>query len=313
MRLLIATPLHLFLFDLSSGRLTELRSGDGEYYGLTWNQDAIFVSHSYVNNEDFMTHEDLVAAERGDVAIYTANGTPNRTPRRLLLTHQIEWVDDRLLVVDTGRERLSVYGADGRPIRDVPLGKLDWDRGPGKRLGHHFNSVHRSGDRVWIVAHGHDQPSEVWELSWPTLEVVNVHITKASWAHNVWDGEFGLVICDSYSGRLQDVCTGQTIWATGERGAITRGLAVNSTHLFVGHSEPGNRGERRINDSGLWVIDRATLTTTEAFRFPGAGCVNEIRLLDGPDECHNGEPFDDRLLTGCTVDCTLAVAEPTIP
>jgi hypothetical protein len=30
MRLLIATPLHLFQLDLSSGRLTELRSGDGE-------------------------------------------------------------------------------------------------------------------------------------------------------------------------------------------------------------------------------------------------------------------------------------------
>jgi hypothetical protein len=26
----------LLLFDLQSGALTELRSGDGEYYGLTW-------------------------------------------------------------------------------------------------------------------------------------------------------------------------------------------------------------------------------------------------------------------------------------
>ncbi len=51
-----------------------------------------------------------------------------------------------------------------------------------------------------------------------------------------------------------------------------------------------------MNDGGLWVIDRTTLTTIEQFRFPGSGCVNEIRLLDGPDECHNGEPFDDRLL-----------------
>jgi len=46
------------------------------------------------------------------------------------------------------------------------------------------------------------------------------------------------------------------------------------------------------------VVDRATLTTVEQFRFPGSGCVNEIRLLDGPDECHNGEPFDERLLAG---------------
>jgi hypothetical protein len=258
----------------------------------------MFVSHSYVNNEDFLTHRDLAGAERGDVASYAGGGVLARTPQRLLLTHQIEWTADRLLIIDTGRERLSVYGAEGTLIRDVALGELGWDRGPGGQLGHHFNSVHRSGDRVWIVAHGHHRPSEVWELSWPELEIVGVHVTRAAWAHNVWDGELGLVICDSYSGRLQEARTGQTIWAAGENGAITRGLAVNSTHLFVGHSEPGDRGERRVNDGGLWMIDRATLTTTERFRFAGSGCVNEIRILDGHDECHNDEPFDDHMLAG---------------
>jgi hypothetical protein len=48
----------------------------------------------------------------------------------------------------------------------------------------------------------------------------------------------------------------------------------------------------------LWVLDRATLVTVEEFCFPGIGCVNEIRLLDGPDECHNGEPFNEQLLAG---------------
>jgi hypothetical protein len=73
-------------------------------------------------------------------------------------------------------------------------------------------------------------------------------------------------------------------------------LAVNADYLFVGRSEYGDRGDRTVNDGGLWVIDRTTLTTIEQVRFPGSGCVNEIRLLDGPDECHNGEQFDDRLL-----------------
>ena len=297
MRLLISTPIQLFLFDLASGLLTRLRSGDGEYYGLTWNRDTMFLSHSYVNNEDFLTHKDLVGADRGEVAGYKSHGPVYRTRRRLLLTHQIEWVDDRLLVVDTGRERLSVYGVDGALIRDVALGGLGWDRGPNGQLGHHFNSVHRKGDRVWVVAHGHDQPSEVWELSWPDLDVLRVHVTKAAWAHNVWDGELGLVICDSYSGCLQEVYSGRTIWQADRKGAITRGLAVSATHLFVGHSEPGDRGERRVNDGGLWVIDRATLTTTERFRFAGSGCINEIRILDGSDECHNGARFAEGMLT----------------
>jgi hypothetical protein len=298
-RLLITTPLHIFAFDSESDRLTELRSGDGEYYGLTWTRGAIFVAHSHVSNEDLLTHEDLVEAERGEVVSYMADGRVlARTPQRLLLTHQIEWADDCLLVVDTGRERLSAYAADGTPLRDVALGELAWDRGPNGHLGHHFNSVHRSRDRVWVVAHNHDRSSEVWELSWPELEIVKVHVTTAKWAHNSWDSALGLVICDSYSGRLHEVHSGQTLWTANEEGAITRGLAASPTHLFVGRSEPGGRGERRVNDGGLWVIDRATLATVEQFRFPGSGCINEIRLLDGHDECHNGEHFDDRLLAG---------------
>lgn len=296
-RLLVVTPLHLFLFDARSGRLTELRSGDGEYYGLTWMPGAILVGHSHVNNEELLTHEDFVGSDRGEVASYAADGCVlARTQRRLLNAHQIEWAHDCLLVVDTGRERLSVYATDGSLIRDVALGDRFWDRGPDGRFGHHFNSVHRSADRVWIVAHNHERPSEVWELSWPELEIVEIHTTDAAWAHNVWNGSLGLVICDSRSGRLHEVRSRETIWTPGEDGVITRGLAVSAEHLFIGCSQPGGRGERKVNEGGLWVVDRATLTTVARFRFPGSGCINEIRLLDGPDECHNGEPFDNRLL-----------------
>jgi hypothetical protein len=303
-RLLIATPLHLFLLDALTGRLTELRYGDGEYYGLTWKRDAMLIAHSHVNNEEILRHEDLAAIDGGEVASYAADGQiVARTPRRLLLAHQIEWVDDQLLVVDTGRERLSVYAADGALIRDVALGDRGWDRGPGDVRGHHFNSVHRSGDHVWIVAHNHDRPSEVWELSWPELELTGVHVTVAAWAHNIWDGAFGLVVCDSRSGGLHEVRSGEVLWVPEEDGVIARGLAADADHLFVGHSEFGGRGERQVNNGGLWMVDRSTLTTVERFRFPGSGCVNEIRLLDGMDECHHGQPFDDRLLAGiCHID-----------
>jgi hypothetical protein len=266
---------------------------------MTWMRQAVLVGHSRVENEGLLTHENAAAAERGDVAGYAADGRVLiQTPRRLLLAHQIEWTDGQLLVIDTGRERLSVYAADGSLIRDVPLGEQQWDHGPYGQLGHHFNSVHRSGDRVWIVAHNHDRPSEVWELSWPELELVEIHATGTEWAHNVWDGALGLVICDSGRGSLYEMHSGETIWRSDENRTVSRGLAVGEHHLFLGRSEFADRGERLTNDGGLWVVDRTTLRTVEQFRFPGSGCVNEIRLLDGPDECHNGEPFDDRLLAG---------------
>jgi hypothetical protein len=281
--------------------VSEFRSGDGEYYGLTWRADALLIAHSHVSNAELLTHEELVKADRGEVVSYAADGTVlGRTPRRLFLGHQIEWVDDRLLAVDTGRERLSVYGANGDLIRDVALGGNDWDLSADGRLGHHFNSVHRSGDRVWVVAHNHERPSEVWELSWPSLELIDVHVTTTSWAHNAWEGALGLVICDSRSGGLHEVHSGETIWAA-EEDVITRGLAVGTDHLLIGRSEPSGRHGRLVSDGGLWVVDRKTLATVEEFRFPGRGCVNEIRLLDETDECHNGEPFDSRFLAGLSL------------
>jgi hypothetical protein len=259
----------------------------------------VWIGHSRVENEELQSHEDIVAAERGEAAGYGSDGTVlGRTPRRLVLSHQIECVEESLLVVDTGRERLSLYDADGAPIRDVALGDERWDHGPNGRLGHHFNSVHRSGERVWVVAHNHDRPSEVWELSWPELELIRVRGTSTQWAHNVWDGELGLVVCDSGGGSLYEVCSGETLWSSGEARTVSRGLAVNEDHLFVGRSEYGDRKERLLKDGGVWIVDRATLRTVEQLRFAGSGCVNEVRLLDGPDECHNGEPFDDRLLAG---------------
>ncbi len=297
MRLLITTPLHLLLVDADTGTIDEVRSGDGEYFGLSWSSEAIFVSHSRVSNEELLTHEAFVAAERGEVASYGRDGELKaRTPKRMLLPHQIEWVDDRLLVVDTGRERISAYAEDGHLIRDVALGDVGWDRGADDRMGHHFNGVHRSGERVWVVAHNHDRPSELWELSWPALELVEVHVTGAEWAHNLWEGSAGPVVCDSRNGKLHDVRSGETIWAAGEPGVISRGLAVSEDHLFVGRSEPSTRHGRLFNDGGLWVVDRETLQTVEELRFAGLGCVNEVRLLDGVDETHNGEPFHDGML-----------------
>lgn len=274
----------------------ELRSGDGEYYGLTWTRDAIFVGHSRINNEDLLTNADLRAAGRGEVLGYADNQVLAATPRRLLLAHQIEWSSDRLLVMDTGRERLSTYAANGSLMQDTHLGEHGWALDPDGHRGHHFNSVHRNGDRVWVVAHNYNYPSEIWELTWPTLELVEIHATGAAWAHNVWDGDLGFVTCDSRFGRLHEVRTGETIWTADEDEVITRGLAVGSDYLFIGRSEYGGRGERLVNTGGLWIVDRETLATVERLRFPGIGCVNEIRLIDGPDECHNGEPFDDRLL-----------------
>ena len=266
----------MFLFDARSGDLTELRSGDGEYYGLTWRRGAILVGHSRVNNEDLLTNADLQAADRGDVTSHSGGSVVDGTPRRLFLAHQIEWVDDRLLVVDTGRERLSAYAYDGTLIQDVSLGSHDWALGPDGLRGHHFNSVHRSGDRVWVVAHNYDDPSEIWELTWPGLELIKVHPTGAAWAHNTWDGELGLVTCDSRFGRLHEVGSGETIWTADEDEVLTRGLAVSPDHLFIGPIRV--RGTRRASLERRRIMDRRSDNSGNRRTIPFSG--DRVRQRD---------------------------------
>ena len=43
--------------------------------------------------------------------------------------------------------------------------------------------------------------------------------------------------------------------------------------------------------SGLWILDRRTWRETDYLALGPYGAVNEVRLLDVPDEAHHNEPF----------------------
>ena len=60
----------------------------------------------------------------------------------------------------------------------VRLAEKRWDVNEDGSKGNHFNSVHRSGDRLWVVGHNFEEPSGVWELTWPGLETVEVLLVR---------------------------------------------------------------------------------------------------------------------------------------
>jgi hypothetical protein len=288
MLLLVTTPSRVLLFDAVLGTTTLLRTGDGEYYGASWNFQALVLSHSGIDNGALRTWQDYRNGVRGFLRFYPRAETFHETRTELLGPHQIECIGDEVLVTNTGRNCISVYNSDGSLVRHVHLTDVLWDRNEDGRTGNHFNSVHLAGDRLWVVAHNFERPSSVWELSYPGLEVVGLKETGAHWAHNVWVGEWGVVICDSKSGSLYEVISGNTIWKADEQPILTRGLAVSGNYIFVGRSEYGNRRTRKRSAGGIWVIDRKTLKTVDKFILPGTGCVDDIRLVEAPDECHNG-------------------------
>ena len=292
--LLITTPLQLLLFDPEQGTTKRLRDGDGEYFGVSWDRHGPVLSHSNQDNESLRSIEDYRAAPKGTLTFLRPGREPITTAPTLVQPHQIECVDELVLATNTGRNCLTVFGADGALRRHVRLNDVLWDRLDDGATGNHFNSVHRHGDRVYVVAHNHERPSAVHELTWPALQPVCVHESRASWAHNVWIGEHGIVVCDSKDGSLLAVEQGRTLWRPNETDVITRGLAVTPEHIYVGRSGHGTRGERVRNDGGLWMVERKTMRTVASFLFRGSGCVNDLRVLNAPDECHGSTPFDPR-------------------
>jgi hypothetical protein len=272
MQLLISTPLHILLVDLANGQTSILRSGDGYYYGITAKNGVVVLTHT-----------------GGYLQYFRSQTKPKVTINCLIQPHQVEWVDENILAANTGRNCVSVFSGNGNFSRDVYLNSIRKDDKEKNRKGNHFNSVHRDGNRIYVCAHNYERPSEVWELSWPELEVVDTHVSSAGWAHNIWIGEMGMVICDSKNGCLQEVKSGKTIWKSDEQPVMTRGLAISKDHIFVGRSFHNPRLERFWQDGGFWILDRHTLQVIEKIVLPGVGDIHEIRLVGSPDACHNDQ------------------------
>lgn len=292
MQLLVSTPLHILMVDPFSGRTSVLRTGDGYYYGITYKQGNLVLSHS-----------------GGYLGYFNRETSPASTVNHLTQPHQIEWVDDKILVANTGKNCVSVFDDQGNLLRDVYLNEIRRDDKDKGRKGNHFNSIHRSGVRVYVVAHNYDRPSEVWELTWPDLNIVTTRVSQAGWAHNLWDSEWGMVTCNSKAGTLHEVISNETLWAPKEEGILTRGLAVSEEYVFVGRSLHNERKERYWKDGGIWVLDRKTLKTLDKILLPGSGDVHEIRLIGVLDECHNDQIIPrDALANICSVSPIIAWA-----
>jgi hypothetical protein len=272
MPLLVTTPLQIFFIDENIGRVSILRSGDGYYFGITHKKDVIILSHS-----------------SGYLQFCKMNAKPHLTSRHLYQPHQIEWVEDKILVTNTGKNCISIFDERGILCQDVFLNEIRWDDKNVNREGNHFNSVHKYSNKVYVVAHNYEKPSEVWQLSWPDLMVENVQACPAGWAHNIWVSDFGKVICNSRDNSLYNILTNETIWRSNEAGTLTRGLAVSDKNIFVGYSSFSERHDRFWKSGGIWVIDKNTLKTIEQISIPGSGDINEIRIVDELDDAHNGE------------------------
>jgi len=293
MNLLVSTASWVFRVDSETHEFSVIKGDEPEYYGISWPFDGkhLCLSHSGVDNAQVMDARAYYLSEKGSISL----GDRKRADC-LSLPHQILCTKNHILATNTGRNCITVFNQNDLFYRHHWLDGIPWDHETvdGKR-GSHFNSLYQTGDRLYLLAHNHNKPnhSYVLELSWPGLEVIRQIETSAFQAHNVWaraDGE--IVVCNSTAGSVIEAVSGRILWRNERRKSYTRGLACCGKSVFVGDSvDVSSRRARTIADGAIRVLDRSTWKETGFIRIPNSGCINEVRILDEPDECHHNHPF----------------------
>ena len=288
MRILFTTPLALYSLDVKSRKLSRLLNGPAEFYGISGLGSKVVLSHSRMDTESLRSHQDLARSRRGGLSVTSNRGFGWVSENCLLAVHQIVQHEDAIVCANTGMNCITVVrkGRLGTTRKHYYPTVNRWDVSANGDKANHFNSVLIHGGLLYAVAHNHDRYSSVWKFTWPRMKLVDVVATTALWAHNLWKAETELFILNSKGASLYAVGEQRDVWKHDASRYLTRGLAVTRDRLIIGLSALSASGGRNSSDSGICVVDRATLKTLDVLIFAGIGGVHEIRLLDEADECH---------------------------
>ncbi len=288
---LVATPRFLLLVDLDARRVSIVEDSRREYYGITWRPQGsrLMLSHSGLDNETLVDLQSYALSEVGWVSEGAA-----QSPRFLSQPHQILCAPDgRVICTNTGRNSVVALDLE-KPghYQEARLHEDRWDRlEPTAATGLHLNSLFFKDDRLFVLAHGFEAGSQLITLDYPSLEVLEKMPIVATGMHNYCATERGeRIACVSSLGAIIDPHTLHVHWRSASAGYL-RGLAVGSDRVIVGESPQAGRHLRAAAMSGLWLIDRTSWQTVDYLVLGPFGVVNEVRLLDEPDEAHHGQPF----------------------
>lgn len=291
---LVATTGYLLLVDLQLRNVRPLESTRPEYYGISWfaGGDELVLSHSGVNNSDLVDISSYAQSEKG----WISKG--NRNSRNFLSQpHQILCAPDgRVICTNTGRNVISIIDLDKPNVfQEAGVGNARWDRlALDVITGDHLNSIFLHVDKLFVIAHGHNKGSRIAAFSYPDLELLSVtSLGKRTGLHNIWiTSEGQRISCHSEIGGLIDVDSAEPLWDSGSP-VYTRGLAATRDYVVVGESQKVGRDLRRGSLSALWILDRKTWQAVDYLCLGPYGAVNEVRLLDVPDEAHHGTPLSN--------------------
>ena len=190
--------------------------------------------------------------------------------------HQIDVINEHVVVTDPSNNRLLVLDTGGVTVREVyPLGKLS--NGKSSSNYAHFNSVFCQGNSVYVVAHNYTQysgrASELLVLDKDSFKLREVFSNIGRCAHNVIARDGYTLVCDSLEGILTN--QGKEV---ARMNTFTRGLAMNDDYVIVGGSMYGKRAERIGKDCFAYFLTR-DFTKVLEITFENIGPMFEVRFL----------------------------------
>jgi hypothetical protein len=288
----VSTTGWLLLVDLQSRQIQPLEFNRPEYYGISWFQDSdeLILSHTGLNSADLVDVASYAQSEKG----WLTHGSISSRPF-LSAPHQIICAPDgRVLCANTGRNVITAFDF-GQPnvFQEVGISTARWDRLALDQItGDHLNSVFLRDSQLYVIAHGYAKGSKLATFSYPEIELVSVEPLGArTGLHNIWvTAEGQRISCHSESGSLIDLHEKIPLWESGSP-VYTRGLAAASNYVLVGESQKTGRDLRRSSLSGLWILDKQTWQPIDYIALGPFGAVNEVRVLDVPDDAHHGHSF----------------------
>jgi hypothetical protein len=285
-RLLVATHNALLLVDPARpmGRQQILHWGAGLYYGITWDEERLYLVARGAPPERVLVFDRDFRPL--DPPPFKMGGEP----------HQCLWLDGTLYVTDTTNNRVLSW--DGKCIETVFF--VD---APYKKEPEHLNSIWSDGDLIYVLAHRKERrPKRVYVLDreFALLDILpmDFHCLAAgamsNGLHNVYVENGRLYTLGPSVVLALDLVKGKTdvkqLPTVEPFKHYLRGLARTEELFYIGVSNVAARPGRDYGSARILIQERmnSNRLAGEIVLDERCGQVLEIRALDEPDLAHNG-------------------------
>jgi len=276
--LLIGSQRGLWL--LRNGQFSRFIESEAPFYGITWNEENVFVSADA---------ELYCLSSSGDRKVIKNGLKYNNGQGRI---HQILCEDHRLFITNTGKNRIDVYD-----LRTHQYTSVDCNQVIAEADAHHLNSLFLTAEsQIYVCNHNRGKSFiRVFDSQFKELRTfTQVGVCN----HNVYIEDGKLITLNSSAGRItfvnlvsgehSDIEIDRSIFAD-ENLRFARGLTRTRDRILVAVSRLSD--DRDLRDAGGIIMYNNNFEPLDALRIPVAAQIYEIRVISEVDHAHNRLPF----------------------